>query len=136
MQPCGKNRKMPSLKVLIVDDEVAYVDVIRRRMEKRNLKVDSAHSGSEAIRKMRENSFDIAIVDLKMEDMDGLEVVKILKKMDPDMPVIIVTGHGSEQAAKDGIAYGAYAYLMKPCDFDVLMGKIWEAVKTKTARNS
>ncbi|MEJ5300336.1 MAG: response regulator [Thermodesulforhabdaceae bacterium] len=131
MQPFEKTEKMAPLKLLIVDDEVAYVDVLRRRMEKRNLKVEAAHSGAEAIRKLRGDFFDIAIIDLKMEDMDGLEVLKIFKKMDPDMPVIIVTGHGSEQAARDGIAHGAYDYLMKPCDFEILMEKIQEAARAR-----
>lgn len=131
MQLCEKRQAIKPLRVLIVDDEVAYVDVLRRRMQKRDIQVEVAHNGTEAIRKLRESSFDVAVVDLKMEDMDGIEVLKIFKKMEPDMPVIIITGHGSEEAAKDGMACGAYDYLMKPCDFEILMDKIREAVGSR-----
>ncbi|MCX7822108.1 MAG: response regulator [Syntrophobacterales bacterium] len=131
MQPQETKYPQRTLKVLIVDDEVAYVDVLRRRMQKRNVIVETANSGSEAIRKLRESSFDIAIIDLKMEDMSGIEVLKIFKKMDPDMPVIMITGHGSEEAAQNGITCGAYDYLMKPCDFETLMEKINKAVLNK-----
>jgi DNA-binding NtrC family response regulator len=62
-----------------------------------------------------------------MEDMDGLEVLKIFKKMDPDLMVIMLTGHGSAQAASDGIKLGAFDYLTKPCDFSELLEKINKA---------
>jgi DNA-binding NtrC family response regulator len=129
MQLCEKRQEIKPLRVLIVDDEVAYADVLRRRMQKRNIEVEVAHSGAEAIQKLRRSSFDVAVLDLKMEDMNGIEVLKIFKTMDPDMPVIMITGHGSEQAAHEGIACGAYDYLMKPCEFEMLIEKIQEAVK-------
>ena len=69
----------------------------------------------------------MAILDLKMEDMDGIEVLKIFKKMDPDMPVIMLTGHGSEKAAREGMELGAFDYLTKPCDLEELVEKIEEA---------
>ncbi|MGC8719745.1 MAG: response regulator [Thermodesulforhabdaceae bacterium] len=129
MQFCEKKPEMKPLRVLIIDDEVAYADVLKRRMEKRNFEVEVAHSGTEAIQKLRRASFDVAVLDLKMEDMNGIEVLKIFKKMDPEMPVIMITGHGSEQAAQEGMSCGAYDYLMKPCEFEVLIEKIHEAVK-------
>jgi len=64
-----------------------------------------------------------------MEDMDGIEVLKIFKKMVPEMPIIILTGHGSDRAVKEGMTYGAYDYLMKPCDIEDLLEKIREAVR-------
>ncbi len=72
----------------------------------------------------------MAVLDLKMEDMDGIEVLEIFKKMVPEMPIIILTGHGSDQTVKEGIAYGAYDYLMKPCDIEDLLEKIREAVRS------
>jgi DNA-binding NtrC family response regulator len=65
-----------------------------------------------------------------MEDMDGIEILKIFKKMDPDLAVIMLTGHGSESAAKDGVKFGAYDYLTKPCDLEELIKKIQEAVQS------
>ena len=73
----------------------------------------------------------MCILDLKMEDMDGIEVLKIFKKMLPSMAVIMLTGHGSERAARAGIEEGAYDYLTKPSSFEDLLAKIQEAVSQR-----
>jgi len=117
------------INLLIVDDEVGFVDVLAKRMSKRNLNVTKAYSGAEALQAMRKHDFDVALLDLKMEDMDGIEVLKILKKMDPELKVIMLTGHGSERAARDGIKFGAADYLTKPCDLNELVSKIREVHK-------
>lgn len=98
-------------------------------MSKRNIDITPTSSGSEAIGVLRREDFDCAVVDLRMQDMDGIEVLKVLKRMAPEMPVLMLTGHGSAQAAGEGIALGAYDYLTKPCEFDELVKKIREAVK-------
>ena len=115
------------VRLLLVDDEEGYVNVLSKRMSRRNIEVTAALSGSEGIQRLRKDEFDVAILDLKMEDMDGMEVLKIFKKMDPDMPVIMLTGHGSEKAAREGLELGAFDYLTKPCDLEDLMDKIREA---------
>jgi len=117
------------IRLLLVDDEEGYVKVLSNRMGRRNIDVTKALSGTEGIQALRKQDFDAAVVDLKMEDMDGIEVLKVFKKMVPAMPVIVLTGHGSEKAAKDGIESGAYDYLIKPCDLEELVEKIREAVK-------
>ena len=114
-------------KLLLVDDEEGYVSVLAKRLSKRNFQVKTALSGSEAIRILRNESFDLAVLDLKMEDMDGIEVLKIFKVMEPQMPVIILTGHGSETAAREGMEYGAFDYLVKPCDLSELVERIRQA---------
>ena len=119
------------VKLLLVDDEAGYVKVLAKRMAKRNIDVTPALSGSEALQILRHNDFDAAVLDLKMEDMDGIEVLKIFKMMDPKMPVIMLTGHGSETAAREGIQFGAYDYLTKPCDLAELVEKIREACGKK-----
>jgi DNA-binding NtrC family response regulator len=63
-----------------------------------------------------------------MEDMSGIEVLQIFKKMVPGLPVIMLTGHGSEKAAREGMAFGAFDYLLKPCDLEELLEKINQAV--------
>ena len=85
----------------------------------------------QAIQILRDEKFDVALLDLKMEDMDGIEVLKIFKKMSPDLQVIILTGHGSEIVAREGMESGAMDYLIKPCDFDELIHKIQEAVSRR-----
>jgi len=121
------NRREGQIKLLLVDDEVGYVDVLANRLAKRNIDVTKSYSGSDAIQSLRKHDFDIAVLDLKMEDMDGIEVLKIFKKMDPYLFVIMLTGHGSEEAAKQGIEFGAFDYLTKPCEFEELLSKIREA---------
>lgn len=115
------------IRLLLVDDEVGYLEVLNKRLTKRGLAVSTASSGSEAILALRKNQFDVAVLDLKMGDMDGIEVLKIFKKMDPELSVIMLTGHGSEQAARDGMALGASDYLTKPCDLGVLLKQIYNA---------
>ena len=116
-----------STKLLLIDDEEGYVTILAKRLAKRNFLVKTALSGVEAIRILRNESFDLAVLDLKMEDMDGIEVLKVFKAMEPEMPVIILTGHGSETAAREGMEFGAFDYLVKPCDLSELVERIREA---------
>ena len=121
------------IKLLLVDDEAGYVSVLAKRMAKRNIVAVTALNGNEAIQTLRGIRFDCAVLDLKMEDMDGIEVLKIFKKMDPSMPVIMLTGHGSETAAREGVKFGAFDYLTKPCDLDDLIEIICEACNRETS---
>lgn len=123
----GTEEKRGRLRVLLVDDEKGYTEVLAKRMILRDIEVVIALSGTEAIRVLRAQQFDAAVLDLKLEDMDGIEILRIFKKMDPAMPVIMVTGHGSETAARQGMEFGAYDYLMKPCNLNLLIEKIKEA---------
>lgn len=117
-----------AMRLLLVDDETGFLDVLRKRLSKRGLEVVPAASGTEAIQTLRKQDFDVAVLDLKLGDMDGIEVLQVFKKMVPDLPVIMLTGHGSEQAAREGMAHGAFDYLLKPCDLEKLLAKINEAV--------
>lgn len=117
----------PPIRLLLIDDEVGYVKVLSNRLSKRNFEVDTATSGTEALQLLRHKQFDVAVLDLKMEDMDGIEVLKILRKMAPELAIIMLTGHGSAEAAEEGINQGAYDYLTKPCELDELIQKIHEA---------
>ena len=119
------------IRLLIVDDEVGFVNILAKRLSRRNMEVASAFTGTEAIQILRKQDFDVAVLDLKMEEMDGIEVLKIFKKMDPKMVVIMLTGHGSEQAAREGIEFGAYDYLTKPCELEELLAKIREAYQER-----
>ena len=127
----GKKGQSRQIKILLVDDEEGYVNVLAKRMTKRQVEVSVALSGSEAVQTLRKKDFDVAVVDLKMEDMDGIEVLKIFKKMDPELPVVMLTGHGSEKAARDGLALGAFDYLTKPYDFEDLLAVITKAAERK-----
>jgi len=119
------------IRLLLVDDERGFVEVMTKRMGKRNIHVTPALSGTEGIQALRWHDFDVAVVDLKMEDMDGIEVLKVFKKMAPSMPVIMLTGHGSEIAAEEGIAQGAWSYMTKPYCFEELLECVLKAVGKK-----
>ncbi|MFH1935642.1 MAG: response regulator [Pseudomonadota bacterium] len=119
------------IRLLIVDDEVGFVNILAKRLSRRNMEVTSAYTGTEAIQILRKQDFDVAVLDLKMEEMDGIEVLKIFKKMDPKMVVIMLTGHGSEKAAREGIEFGAFDYLTKPCELEELLAKIREAYQER-----
>lgn len=125
----NETEKCERIKLLLVDDEVAYVKILTKRLTKRNFDVTATFSGTQGIQAARKEDFDVAVLDLKMEDADGIEVLKLFKKMAPNMQVIMLTGHGSEQAAREGVQFGAFDYLTKPCDLEDLVNKIKSAAK-------
>ena len=127
-------RRRESIHLLVVDDEKGFVEVLAKRLAKRGIQVAQAYSGSQAIRLLRRADFDVALLDLKLEDMDGIEILKIFKKMDPHMPVIMLTGHGSEKASIEGLRHGAFDYLTKPHELSELVAKINEAVRRGKTR--
>lgn len=130
-------KEMRQLEILIIDDEVGFTDVLAKRLSKRGIQAIKAHNGSQAIQALRKQDFDCAVLDLKMEDMSGIEVLKIFKKMVPAMPVIMLTGHGCEESASEGLALGADAYLIKPCTLEDLVSKIQRVVGNENgSRNS
>ncbi len=116
------------VRLLLVDDEEGYLEVLVKRLSRRGVEVTPTQSGAQAIQALRHNDFEVAVVDLKMEDMDGIEVLKVFKKMAPELAVIILTGHGSEQAAREGIALGAFDYLTKPCELHTLLERVYASV--------
>ena len=87
------------IKVLIVDDEKSFVEVLCKRMARRGFHAESACSGEEAILMLRKKDFDVAVLDLKLEGMNGIEILKVFKLLVPELQVLMLTGHGSETAA-------------------------------------
>ena len=120
--------------VLLVDDEVAFVETLVKRLKKRNLRVDFAHSGQAALDKLAASGptkFDVVVLDVKMPQMDGLETLARIKEKHPLIEVIMLTGHATVESAIEGMKQGAYDYLMKPCEVDVLLTKLNEATEKK-----
>lgn len=122
------------IKLLVVDDEQGFASVLAKRLSRRGIDAETAHSGTDGIQKVMHNHYDVALVDLKMAGMDGLELLKVLKQMDPHLPVIMLTGHGCEHASREGIELGAHDYLAKPYDLDRLVGKIEAAAGGQEGR--
>lgn len=115
------------IKLLIVDDEVGFAEVLRKRLERRGINVETAYRGEDAVRMLREKRFDVALLDLKLEGMDGIEILKVFKMLDPDLPVLMLTGHGCEKAAAESLRLGVADYLSKPVEFSLLLEKVQQA---------
>lgn len=111
-------------KVLFVDDEVEFALVVSKRLRRLNFDVSTANNGAEALRLARADEFHVAVLDLKM---DGLEVLRTLRVLLPQIKVVILTGHGSQQVARQCLEEGAFAYLNRPCDFSSLVKQIHKA---------
>jgi DNA-binding response OmpR family regulator len=111
--------------ILIVDDEVDFAETFAERLRLRGFTVCVASSGEQALRIVGEGAVKVMVLDLKMPGMDGLEVLRRVKKSHPDVEVIILSGHGSELDEAYGRNLGAFEYLRKPAD----IGEVVEAVK-------
>ena len=123
---------MAIAKVLLVDDEVPFVDTMIKRLTKRNLEVLPAYAGEESLKKLAENKrVEVVILDVKMPGMDGIETLKEIKKAFPLVEVIMLTGHATVESAIEGMKLGAFDYLMKPSDIDLLVKKVTEAAAKK-----
>jgi DNA-binding NtrC family response regulator len=120
--------------IMLVDDEVPFVEAMTKRMTKRGLNVISAFSGQEALNSLDSeigSKVDVIILDVKMPGMNGLETLVSIKRKDPLIEVIMLTGHGTVESAIEGMKLGAFDFLLKPCDMNVLMTKIAEATEKK-----
>jgi len=114
-------------KVLLVDDEKEFLEVMAERMEARDMNVTTTTSPKDALEMAQEESFDAIILDLMMPEMDGLETLKELKKKNPDLQVILLTGHATVQKGVEAMKLGATDLLEKPADLKVLTEKIKKA---------
>ncbi len=118
--------------VMLVDDEAPFVETMTKRLEKRNLSVKTALSGQSALDTLEKNrNIDVIILDVKMPGMDGIEALRKIKAGYPLVEVIMLTAHATVESAIEGMKFGAFDYLMKPCDMDELMGKVQEATRKK-----
>lgn len=109
------------LRILIADDEVEFASTLVTRLELRGFKAKMVNSGQEALTAIAEYVPDILLLDLKMPDLDGLEVLARLRENYPHLKVIILTGHGSFEAGREGMELGAVDYIMKPVDLSRLI---------------
>jgi DNA-binding NtrC family response regulator len=123
------------IKVLVVDDEIDFANTLAQRLNLRKLKAGTAYDGEQALTKLEEEEPDVIVLDLKMPGMHGMEVLQKIKKVYPNMQVIVLTGHGTDKDEEAVRRLGAFDFLNKPTDIDTLEYKIKTAFKEKTARN-
>ena len=123
---------MPQTKILLVDDEVEFASALAERLELRRYDVKTANNALEALAVIHAHVPDVIILDLKIPGMDGIETLKTIKKIDPTIEVIMLTGHGDVQSVAEGMKSGVFEYIMKPVDIGELTVKIDNAMKKRT----
>jgi len=119
------------MKILVVDDEVEVVNFLCVFLERLGLNAEKATCGKEALEIFSRNRPEWVFLDIKMPDMNGLEVLKKMKEIDPNIKVIMITGRNDESAQNEAQALGASDYLIKPIDLDDLAAKITKYMPIK-----
>lgn len=120
---------MKKIRILIADDEIEFASTLATRLELRDFDTAVTNSGKATLGAIEAQEPDILVLDLKMPDLDGLEVLAQVKRSHPHIAVIILTGHGSFEAGREGMELGAFDYIMKPVDLGMLIEKIEEAYR-------
>ena len=118
---------MDKERVLLVDDEKEFVRALAKRLGARGLNVETAGDGESAVEKVKTSDFDVIVLDLAMPGIDGLETLKRLREVNPDLQIVLLTGHGSIKSGVAAMKEGAVDFLEKPAEFSELLTKIQEA---------
>ncbi len=121
-------------QILVVDDKANIRMVLRGILESSSYRVSEADNGKSALKKIEESVPDLVLTDLKMGEMDGIELTKRIKDKFPNLPVIIMTAYGSITSAVDAIKSGGYDYITKPIDYDLLKIKIKRAFEERAIK--
>jgi len=121
-----------NFNVLLVDDELEFLATLVKRLTKRGLNISTAKNGEDALKIIGGKMIDVVVLDVRMPGIGGIQTLREIKKKDPLMEVIMLTGHASVEVAIEGMELGAFDYLMKPADIDELFYKLQDAFKKKT----
>jgi len=126
-----KGEQQERIRLLLADDEQEFAATLLARLELRNFEVTAVANGRDAIAAVEKEMPDVMVLDLKMPDLDGLEVLAQLRRKFSELKVIILTGHGSFEAGREGMELGAFDYLMKPVDLNKLIEVVRDAHRQK-----
>ncbi|GKX57212.1 DNA-binding response regulator [Leminorella grimontii] len=121
--------------VLVVDDDISHCTIIQALMKGWGFDVTLAHNGLEAIERVKQTPFDLVLSDVRMSEMDGIAALKAIKAYNPAIPILIMTAYSNVESAVEAIKSGAYDYLTKPLDFDMLrltIERVLEHARLKT----
>ncbi|MBI5182136.1 MAG: sigma-54-dependent Fis family transcriptional regulator, partial [Nitrospirae bacterium] len=116
-------------KILLVDDDKNILEVLKMRLESKGYSITTAENGSEAVEKIMKERFNLIISDLRMSVMNGMELMQEIMNIDPDLPIIILTAHGTIENAVEAMQKGAYSYITKPFDDENLLLHIKNALE-------
>ena len=122
------------INLLVVDDEEQFLDSMKRRLEVRDFNVIAVNRGGKAVDAVRSQPIDIVLLDLKMPGMNGEQTLAELKKLHKGLEVVILTGHGSTDSVVECTEKGAYFYLQKPCELELLLAILAEAYKRRVMK--
>lgn len=123
----------PDIRVLLVDDEDELVDFLSKRLLRAGFAVRAASSGAEAVLIAEAEDFDVAVVDMRMPGLDGIDTQRLLKQARPFLQTVVLTGHGSLDTALESGRQDAFRYLEKPVEHEILVQTIREAAERKRA---
>ena len=121
-----------SLRILIVDDEADLITTLVERLELRGFSATAVQTGHEALEQIHDQNFDVVVLDIKLKGEDGVDVMKKIKHLNQNLPVILLTGHMSKEASEEGLNAGAIDYIIKPIAIDDLIAKLYEAVEASS----
>lgn len=119
---------MERWKILLVDDEVDFASTLAERLRLRGLSVETAYEGEQALVMIERDLPQLVVLDIMMPGLGGMEVLQRVRTDHPDLPVVLLTGHGSTRDGIEGMRLGAFDYLMKPIKIEELVKKIEEAL--------
>lgn len=122
---------MPRFRLLLVDDEEEFLEVFAMRLAARGFDVETAPNGEAALEMARDKTFDVAVLDLSMPGIDGIETLVRLRSIDSDLQVILLTGHSTTDRGSAALKLGAVDFVAKPADFQELFDKIVAASERK-----
>ena len=122
-------------RVLIVDDEDSIRDYLSMMLEREGYDVAACESGRKALRLNTKEAFDVVITDIQLPGMSGIEILTSLRESDPTVPVIIITGHASQESAIEALNVGAFYYLLKPVSNEELKQVVRNALEVRRLRD-
>ncbi|MGA9750472.1 MAG: response regulator [Acidobacteriota bacterium] len=122
---------MRVIRLLLVDDEERFVETLGKRLTARGLYVEGTHSGEAALALLQARPFDVVLLDVRMPGMDGIQALREIKKVQPLVQVILLSGNASINTAVEGMRLGAADYLLKPAEIEEVMAKVEEAFERK-----
>ncbi|KIX13134.1 response regulator [Dethiosulfatarculus sandiegensis] len=117
---------MTIAQILVVDDEQEFLENVSERLRNRDIEVDTALNGEEALEKIKDNIYDAIVMDLMMPGLDGLETLKQALQRKPDLQIILLTGQATVKKGVEAMRQGAFDFLEKPADLDLLVEKVKE----------
>lgn len=123
-------------RLLLIDDEDAFLETVEKLLTRRGFDVSTASDGAQGIRALLRGGIEVVILDVKMPGLDGIDTLRELKRIQPDIEVIILTGHLLESTEQEGLKLGACAYLTKPCTISHLVETVAAALEVRAQRQA